>query len=112
MPPLQDPEILKKIRERLELRHIEREIIWKDVPRQWINQHLDGATIREMNDRLFEFVQAGGTIKHVVETRGFEEPAHFDFVIDVDDRAVYIETVLDEHPSRDPILVVVSAHWP
>lgn len=112
MPPLTDPETLRKFRHALGEWNYAGYITWKTVARAWIEQNLEGFTTCAVGEEMFRHFEAGGVIDQVRETRAewSEQRFHYDFRIDLGDRRVYIETVLVEDDPGDPTIHVVSIH--
>jgi hypothetical protein len=69
-------------------------------------------TTRAVGEEMFRYVEAGGPIDQVSETRPqwSEHRFHYDFRISISGRQVYIETILVEDDPEDPTIHVVSIH--
>ncbi|GAG47910.1 unnamed protein product, partial [marine sediment metagenome] len=65
------------------------------------------------NELLLEHVRGGGEINQVSETREEWKHCryHYDFIISVDDRRIYVETTMVD-AKMGPIVTVVSVHDP
>ena len=112
MAPLSDPLILDKIRHALSEWNCTGYITWKSVARAWVEANLEGMTTRAIGEDLFRYVEAGGPIDQVRESRPewSEQRFHYDFRIPIAGRLVYIETILVEDDPEDPTIHVVSIH--
>lgn len=112
MARLTDPEILARYQYALSQWRFSGYITWKPIARQWLEQNLEGWTTRSIGEELHRFVQAGGEIDQVRETRPqwSEHPFHYDLRIDLGGRTLYLETLLCQDDPNDPTIHVVSIH--
>ena len=112
MPPLTDPAILAKFRHALGEWNCTGYVTWKRTARQWVEDSLEGFTTRAVGESLSLYVEAGGVIDQVRESRPewSEHRFHYDFRMDIGGRHVYIETILVEDDPQDPTIHVVSIH--
>jgi hypothetical protein len=110
--PLTDPVILAKLRHALGEWNCTGYITWKKVAREWVETQLEGFTTRAIGEAMCRYVDAGGKIDQVKETRPewSEQRYHFDFRLTLDERQVYVETILIEDVPNDPTIHVVSIH--
>jgi hypothetical protein len=114
MTLLVDPVRLKAYRNALANWRFEGYVRWKEVARDWVRVNLD-VTPAEISRRMHEYVQGGGAIDEVVETRPewTEARFHYDLRLVVRGRPVYVETLLffsDPDDSDDPWIKVVSIY--
>ena len=112
MAPLMDAAILAKFRHALSAWNFAGYVTWKSVAREWVESNLEGFTTRSIGEEMFRFLEAGGKIDQVKETRRewTEQPFHYDFRLSIEGRLVYIETILVEDDPDDPTIHVVSIH--
>ena len=110
MAPLTDAAILEKFRHALGEWNCTGYVTWKPVAREWVEDNLEGFTTRAVGEELFRYVEAGGKIDQVGETRPdwSEQRFHYDFRLPIAGRLVYIETLLVEDVRDDPTIHVVS----
>ncbi len=91
--------------------------MYKPVPYGWIRKEL-GLTKKGIAEILWKYVQSGGKIDEVIETRKLDvddhliRPYHYDMRVLIGRRLVYFETVLDDDDPADPVIWVVSVHDP
>ncbi len=80
--------------------------------REWLEKNLEGFTTRLVGEAMFRHFVDGGEIDQVVEMRHewSEHRFHYDFRIVIDQRLLYIETILIEDDPADPIIHIVSIH--
>ncbi len=111
MPPLRDHEILQKFRNAFQYA-TSGGVTWKQVPAEWIRKELEGVTTKAINELLLEHVRGGGEIKQVSETReGWKHyQYHYDFIITVDDKRIYVETTMHD-TKMGPTVTVVNVHY-
>jgi hypothetical protein len=81
---------------------------------QWLKKELN-ETQRQFAKRLHEFVQAGGEVDQVVETRPEWNvwAHHYDLRLTVNGIDLYVETRLkydDPSDPDDPVITVVNVH--
>jgi hypothetical protein len=112
MARLTDPAVLAKFRHALSQWTFTGYVTWKSVARQWVERNLEGWTTRAIAEEMFRFVERGGEIGETTETRSewSERPFHYDFRMRIEDRLLYIETVLVEDDPSDPVVHIVSIH--
>ena len=112
MASLTNPAILAKFRHALGAWNFAGYVTWKSVAREWVENNLDGFTTRSIGEEMFRFLEAGGKIDQVKETRRewTEHPFHYDFRLSIEGRLIYIETILVEDDPDDPTIHVVSIH--
>lgn len=95
------------------LAHVEGYVVWKKLPREWLDKHLPNYTHRAMNELMADHVRRGGEIHQVKETRAehIEWRFHYDLRIPIINRRVYIETVfVHERDPEDCTIYVVNMH--
>lgn len=86
---------------------------WEPLASDWMRNNLEAHTIQELNRLLLEHVEQGAEIDQVKEQRpefASQYEFHYDFRLNVGEKHVYIETVLEETPTG-PEIRVVNAHW-
>jgi hypothetical protein len=112
MAPLSDPVIFAKIRNALSNWRYIGYVTWKPIAKAWVDLNMDGMTTRFVAEMMFEHVVSGRVVDQVKETRSewSEQQFHYDFRIPIGNRIIYIETILIEDDSEDPIIGVVSIH--
>ena len=112
MAQLTDGIILAKFRQALSHWQFTGYVTWKSIARQWVERNLDGWTTRAVAEEMSRFLDSGGAISQVAETRSewSQWRFHYDFRMEVGGRLLYIETVLVEDDPDDPIVHVVSVH--
>jgi hypothetical protein len=112
MPRLTDPAILAQFEHALSSWQFTGYVTWKPVAREWLEKNLEGFTTRSIAEDMYRHFAAGGEIDQVIETR--EEWSgnrfHYDFRIAIEERLIYIETIVIEDDPADPIIHVVSIH--
>lgn len=113
MPPLMDSKIIDKLRTAFEEWN-SGGVRWKPVPAaEWVYKNLTNVTTAAINVLLLEHIDVGGEINQVEETR--EEyrhhKYHYDFIICVHRRRIYVETTLVDH-TMGPVVTVVNVHDP
>jgi len=87
-------------------------IAWRQRPAEWLDANIGGHTTKSVAKLMNDHFRSGGKIDQVRERRkefASHHEFHFDFRISVDDRRIYIETVLDE-TRTGPTITVVSMH--
>lgn len=112
MPPLTDPDILAKLRHVLAEWNCTGYVTWKQIAREWVEANPEGFTARAVGEAMFDYVEAGGVIEQVRETRPewSEHRFHDDFRMEIGGRHVYIETISVDDDPQDPTIHVVSIH--
>ena len=112
MARLEDPRTLELFCTALAEWNCDGFVVWKRRPAEWVKANIEGQTTKAVAKLMFEHLQRGGKIDQVRERRpeydGLYE-YHYDFRFAIEDRRVYIETVLDE-TSTGPTVTVVSMH--
>ena len=88
---------------------------WKKVAAQWVYRELPGWKLKAIAEQMHLHVAAGGVIDEQPETREewLEYEFHYDLRIRIDNRRIYIETLLSyDNPDDpdDPTIRVVSIH--
>jgi hypothetical protein len=84
----------------------------------WLRRELDGVTLKEFARLMYEYLQGGGEIDEVRETReqwSSEYEFHHDLRFEIQGKRVYVETRLKYRPpfvKDDPAILVVSIHAP
>jgi hypothetical protein len=112
MAPLTDLTILAKIRHALSEWNCTGCVTWKPIARTWVEKNLTGLTTRALGEELFRYLEAGGRVDRVQETRAewSEHRFHYDFRVPIAGNVLYIETLLIEDDPADPTIHVVSIH--
>ena len=112
MAPLTDVAILAKFRHALCEWNCTGYVTWKPGAREWVEDNLEGFTTRAIAEEMFRFLEAGGQVDQVRETRRewTEQRFHYDLRLSIAGRLLYIETILVEDDPRDPTIHVVSIH--
>ncbi len=88
-------------------------VAWKRVPEDWVLKNLSGVTVRYVNELILDHITDEKRINEVDEVREDWKHCkkHYDFIISVDGRDVYVETTI-VGSKMGPIVTVVSAHDP
>ena len=104
MAPLTDPKVLACIKQVLQNWHVTDYVTRKDIARNWVGQHLESSSPRDIARMMHEYVERGGVIDQVRERRPEwnDREFHYDFRIPIGDRLIYIETVLVDDDPTDP----------
>jgi hypothetical protein len=115
MTLLVDPVRLTAYRNALANWRFERYVQWKEVARDWVRHRLEAVTPAEIARRMHEYVEAGGAIDEVAETRPewTEARFHYDIRLDFQGQRLYVETLLffdNPDDADDPWIKVVSIH--
>lgn len=113
MAPLQDPEVFAVIQHALqEGVRFSGYVTWKPRAAEWVRQNVPNLTLQGMAERLLEYVESGGEIDQVRETRDewSEFKFHYDLRVPFGDRRLYVETVLLSEDPDDPEIQVVNVH--
>jgi hypothetical protein len=120
MPPLTDPERLPAYKNALSNWHFEGyvEFNLNQQAHDWIRRELENIPVRELAQLLHEYVESGGKIDEVRETRDewsdkFEY--HYDLRLLVRSKPVYVETRLvyrRPYVPDEPKIEVVNVHAP
>ncbi|HVC98490.1 MAG TPA: hypothetical protein VND64_32785 [Pirellulales bacterium] len=87
-------------------------VIWKSGARQWVNEHLEGYRLDEVEWLLYQHVAGGGTLEQVEERREawMDCKYHFDVRFEIEGTMIYFETVLLRDDPEDPLISIVSVH--
>ena len=114
MGVLTDPQIRAQYVGALSLWNCTGYINWKGPARAFVERELEAHTIKFIGKLMYEHVMAGGKIFQVVETRPewLESKFRYDLYVLIDDREIYLETVLCDDKPDDCTILVVSAHDP
>ena len=112
MPPLTDPVILAQFRSVLANWKYTGYVTAKDVVLQWIADELPRLSLKHLAKEMYQFVELGGIIQQVPETRPEwnQWPFHYDFRFRIGVRDVYVEVILQDDDPADPTIHVVSIH--
>jgi hypothetical protein len=112
MPPLTDPVLLGQFRAVLANWKYTGYVTAKDFVLEWIADELSGLTLKDVSKAMCDFLQAGGVIDQIPETRAQwnDYPFHYDFRLHLGGRFVYIESVLENDDPADPTIRIVSIH--
>jgi hypothetical protein len=112
MPPLTDAAILAQFQAVLSNWNFTGYVTAKDLVLDWIASNLRGLTLKDIAKAMNTHVQMGGVIDQVRETRAEWSvwPFHYDFRLQVTNRMVYIETILQDDDPKDPTIHIVSIH--
>ena len=112
MPPLTDPAVLAQFQKVLAEWNCTGYITAKEVARHWITNQLGGLNLKAVAKAMHDFLQQGGMIDQVKETRPEWSawPHHYDFRLLLAGRSIYIETVLQDDDPNDPTIEIVSIH--
>jgi hypothetical protein len=112
MPPLTDPLILAPFRKVLAEWNCTGYVTVKAAAQHWIASNLGETDSKDIAKAMFEFLQLGGVIDQVKETRPEWNnwPYHYDFRLPLAGRELYIETILLEDDPNDPTIEIVSIH--
>lgn len=113
MPPLRDANTIDKFRAAFQ-DHNSGGVSWNPVPAlEWLRRNFSGITQQAVNCLILDHINSGGEIDQVVETRedylhcGY----HYDFLLRIRNRCVYVETILQES-RMGPVVTVVNIHNP
>ncbi len=84
---------------------------------KWLRTELDGITTKELSRLMFEYVESGGEIDQVPETRPEwrDHDFHYDLRFSIQGKAIYVETRLHFEPPfkpDEPSISVVNVHAP
>src|SRR5437879_8684597 len=112
MPTLTDPVIVAQFLSVLANWNYTGYVTAKDVALHWIAVELRSLTLKEVAKAMYHFLQGGGIIEQVRETRleWNQWPFHYDFHFPIKGRNVYIETILQDDDPSDPTIHIVSIH--
>lgn len=117
MPPLTDPTRLVAYKDALRNWRVSGYIEFhlSTEAHRWIRRELDGIDLNGIRRLMFEFVESGGEIDEVKETRPewAEHEYHYDLRLTIQNKVVYIESRLYY---REPVvpdeswILVVNIH--
>jgi hypothetical protein len=109
MPPLDDPDILKCLKAILSNWHVTDYVTAKEEALEWAGKNLPRFSLKALAKLMNEYVNAGGAIDQVRETRPEWDdwPFHYDFRVSWSGRLLYIETILVDDDPTDPYLRIV-----
>jgi hypothetical protein len=112
MPPLTDPVVLDQFRAVLANWNYTGYVTAKDLALDWIAKHLGGLALKDVAKAMHDFLQQGGAIDQIRETRPEWDhwPFHYDFRLPLGGRDLYIEVLMQDDDPRDPTVHVVSIH--
>ncbi|MGI9014812.1 MAG: hypothetical protein ACR2GY_11275 [Phycisphaerales bacterium] len=111
MPPLVDSELRRAYLAALSRWSITGYVNFLERPAAWVHESL-GMSPRYVAELMYKFVNDGGTINQVVERRPeyTEQDFHYDLLVRIHGRLIYIETLLDARRPDDEVITVVSIH--
>jgi len=115
MARLTDPEKLRCYKNALSNYKFSGYVNFTQVAWEWLRRNLDGYTQKRFAELLLEYVEEGGEIDEVVETRPewSRHRYHYDLRPVVEGRRLYVETRLfcqDPSDPDDPTIYVVNIH--
>lgn len=115
MAQLTDPETLACYRSALANWKFRGFMVFSRIAEEWLRKYLKGMSQISFAHMLHEFVEDGGEIDQVVETRQewSTYSHHYDLRPTVNGQVLYVETLLDSHNGPDPddsIITVVNIH--
>ena len=112
MPPLTDRVIIAQFLTVLANWNYTGYVTAKDVALDWITNELGGLTLKDVAKAMHVFLQIGGVIDQIPETRPEWNlwPFHYDFRLSLASRDVYIEVILQDDDPSDPTIQIVSMH--
>ena len=112
MPALTDPAILAAFHAALSNWNVTDYVTEKDTAMEWRAKAMPNVPLKAVAKRMYDHLQAGGTIDQTRETRPEwnDRPFHYDFRLVIDGRPVYIETILVDDDPTDPTVHIVSMH--
>ena len=117
MAPLTDPDRLKAYKDALSNWSFEGFIEFEltETARRWAERELGSIRFKEIGRLMHEYVEAGGEIDEVAETRPewSEFDFHYDLRFTIQGKRVYIETRLNHTLPIKPdqsIIFVVNIH--
>ncbi len=119
MAPLTDPTRLEAYKDALSNWSFEGYIQFEltETAYRWIKQEFEGISLKEIGRLMHDFVEGGGEIDEVRETRPewSDDEFHYDLRFTIQDKPVYIESRLNY---REPLfpddssILVVNIHEP
>ena len=120
MAPLTDPTRLEAYTDALANWRFEGYVRFEltETAYKWIKRELDNISLKEIGRLMYEFVDTGGEIDEVLETRpGWSEEYefHYDLRFTIQDKPVYIESRLKYRiplVPDDSTILVVNIHAP
>jgi len=88
-----------------------------ETAHRWLRRELDGVTTKELSRLMHEYVEGGGEIDEVKETRPqwSQYEFHYDLRFSIQGKPTYVETRLIYEPPFEPnnsIILVVNVHAP
>jgi hypothetical protein len=112
MPRLTDPLILGRFQTVLADWKYRGFVTAKDTVLEWLATNLPNQEITDIAKLMYEHLCANREIDQVRERRPDYtiREYHYDFRLDVEDRHVYIETVLVDDDPNDLSIQIVSMH--
>lgn len=109
MAKLTDPEKLQCYLNALANWRFDGFMQFKPIALQELDHEFEGMTEREFHHQLFQFVQDGGEIDQVLETRTIEtredwigDGYHYDLRPTIRNKRIYVETLLEYRNANDP----------
>lgn len=115
MASLTDPERLRHYRWVLAQWQCSEYVTWEPLAAEEVRKNLEGFTTKGVAKVMCEYVEGGGEIDEVRETRPewSEHKFHHDLRLRIGDRLIYIETrLLMEQDIEDSTINVVNVHAP
>lgn len=119
MAPLTDPERLAAYKDALGNWSFEGFIRFEltETARNWVKRELSNMTYKEIGRLMHEYIEAGGEIDEVPETRPewSDYEFHYDLRFTIQDKPVYIESRLIHNVPfvpDDSTIIVVNIHAP
>lgn len=117
MAPLNDPERLAAYNDALGNWNFSGYIQFKlsETSIRWVKREIENISLKEIGRLMFEYVDAGGKIDEVRETRPewSDYEFHYDIRLPIHEKLVYVETRLNFSPPFVPdqsSIVVVNIH--
>lgn len=88
-----------------------------ETAHRWLRSEFDGVTVKELGRLMFEYIENGGVIDEVKETRPEwgEFEYHYDMRFRIQGKPIYVETRLFHQPPFEPdesSVLVVNVHAP
>ena len=120
MAPLTDPARLEAYKDALGNWSFDEYIQFEltETAYEWIKRELSNISLKEIGRLMYDYVEAGGKIDEVPETRpgwSDEFEFHYDLRFTIRDKPVYIETRLKYQlpvVPDDSVILVVNVHEP
>src|SRR5437764_5999898 len=112
MAPLQDSVILAQYRSALLNWWYFGYVSCRRIAEEWIANNLRKHTPRTIAALMYQHVEAGGEIDQVLERRPEwnDRPFHYDLRLLINNRLIYIDTILVDDDPNDPVIEIVSIH--